>query len=481
MEKVIFVYDNIEKPNKQIQKIIGNKKYADILLKKKTVYSKLLEIIENEKVIGKIIKLDSVEQIQGLIQQVKNSEFKIIHYYSRNVVTNEEEFKYILQKSIYIPNNMTVVNKEEISMLMFKNILDYIRFLENIEEKNVEKLNIEAYDRIETEAILNIGEYNNFLKYISGGFDARYFNSLKTDENIVIKSSQDKEKMKKEYMYYVLLPENMKKWMVAPYNYQEKQDSASYEMERLYIPDIAIRWVHEAITEQEFKNILNKTFYYLNSRAKKQISKEEYINIANNLYIEKLDKRIEQLKKCEKYHIIASYIKEGTSYNNIDEIVDDYKKLYYEAIKEEKEYISVIGHGDLCFSNMLYEDDIELLKLIDPKGAVTEQELWTNPNYDIAKLSHSICGKYDFFNSGAYEIELDSNLKFKISIKFDNENYVKIFKNYLEKNGINYKNIRIYETSLFLSMLPLHMDYPKKVFGFILNAINIMNELKKKI
>lgn len=31
MKKIIFLYDNIELPNKRIQKIIGNKSYADII------------------------------------------------------------------------------------------------------------------------------------------------------------------------------------------------------------------------------------------------------------------------------------------------------------------------------------------------------------------------------------------------------------------------------------------------------------------
>ena len=39
--------------------------------------------------------------------------------------------------------------------------------------------------------------------------------------------------------------------------------------------------------------------------------------------------------------------------------------------------------------------------------------------------------------------------------------------------------VRIYEASLFLSMLPLHIDYPQKVFGFLLNAINILKEIEK--
>lgn len=119
-----------------------------------------------------------------------------------------------------------------------------------------------------------------------------------------------------------------------------------------------------------------------------------------------------------------------------------------------------------------------MIRFIDPKGALTEEELWTNPYYDIAKLSHSICGLYDFFNCGLYSIELDEKLKFQLKIECDNSEYKQIFKQFLENNGYDYNKIRIYEASLFLSMLPLHMDYPKKVFGFLLNGISIIEEIK---
>ena len=137
-----------------------------------------------------------------------------------------------------------------------------------------------------------------------------------------------------------------------------------------------------------------------------------------------------------------------------------------------------VGHGDLCFSNILYSKEAEILKLIDPKGALLQEELYTDPYYDLAKLSHSICGCYDFFNSGLYEISIKRDLKLDLTIDTDNTSYKEIFKSYLQENGYNYALVRLYEASLFLSMLPYHMDQPGKVFGFLLNAIKILDEVE---
>lgn len=121
------------------------------------------------------------------------------------------------------------------------------------------------------------------------------------------------------------------------------------------------------------------------------------------------------------------------------------------------------------------------MKFIDPKGAITESDLWTDPYYDVAKLSHSVCGRYDFFNHALFDIKLDVNFGYSLEIPFNNSRYVEIFKRKVIGHGFDYLSVRIYEASLFLSMLPLHMDNPHKVFGFILNVKNILEGIEKDV
>ena len=56
-----------------------------------------------------------------------------------------------------------------------------------------------------------------------------------------------------------------------------------------------------------------------------------------------------------------------------------------------------------------------------------------------------------------------------------------IFKEKVQENGFDYLTVRIYEASLFLSMLPLHIDNPHKVFGFILNVDRILKEIEADV
>ena len=173
---------------------------------------------------------------------------------------------------------------------------------------------------------------------------------------------------------------------------------------------------------------------------------------------------------------------EATEGASIDFLVEKYFKL--KGIIESKEVYPhelAIGHGDPCFANALYNKSTKTLKFIDPKGALTEEELWTNPYYDIAKLSHSVCGRYDFFNNALFDIKIDNTFSYNLEIPFDNSRYIDIFKKKVEENGFDYWSVRIYEASLFLSMLPLHIDNPHKVFGFILNVKNILKEIEENV
>lgn len=476
MSKILFVYDDISKPINSIQNIVGNKHFGEIILRRRTLESIYRELIGYSKDALEFICIREEKNLGELLKQLKQYEKNthVVHLYSNFMVQSKEKFMILLQKALYIEETMKIEN----AMMLFHSIHNYKEFLEDYFDNK--KVPFVAGESIKTDILIDISVQNNFLNYISSGFDARYFNSLSGNEYIVTKSSTNKQKIKSEYEFYHLIPDQMKIWFVMPFSYIEEKEKSSYSMERYNMTDIALRWIHGAVSVEECDSILKKTFYFVTNRCRKQISIQEYTNIADELYLIKLDKRFQELKKYKEYKLFESFVGNGTSYNNIDEIFAEYKELYniYKN-KINQPAISVIGHGDLCFSNMLYNKEASILKLIDPKGATEEKQLWTNPYYDIAKLAHSICGRYDFFNAGLFDITFEKDLKFYLHIPFENREYVELFKKYLETNGFDYGLVRLYEASLFLSMLPLHIDNPQKVFGFLLNAIEILKEVKQ--
>lgn len=479
MKKVIVVYDDSFMPNKEIRTITGDKTYGETIFKRVTLKNRMKDEVAKNKAVLEMLALDDAKNIdklkEDLISVASDAEnTAVVYLYSNYGLANTKEFQNILTKACYANEVFTAGSEEMAAAVLLPDVKTCISKMELLQERKV------TAECIETDAFMDLSVLGNFLTFITGGFDARFFNALAGDEYTVTKKSTKIEKIKSEYNFYHLLPENMKMWFVMPYDYKEDAQSASYTMERFHMTDIAIRFVHGAVSPEELSEILDKLFYFIQIRKSKPVDAAREKEVADDLYLKKLLDRMAELKKLPEYAQFDSLIAMGTEYENIDAIVAHYKNLYDKVTKAfpEKERKLVVGHGDLCFSNILYSREANLLKLIDPKGALAEEDLYTDPYYDLAKLSHSICGCYDFFNSGLYQITMDRDMKIRLTIDTDPQPYIDIFKKYLEEKGYSYTKVRLYEASLFLSMLPYHMDQPGKVFGFLLNAIRILEEVE---
>ena len=121
------------------------------------------------------------------------------------------------------------------------------------------------------------------------------------------------------------------------------------------------------------------------------------------------------------------------------------------------------------------------MRLIDPRGADEADDLWVDPYYDVAKLSHSILGNYDFINQGLYDLTLDESLTpmLNLYIAAPLEKMQASFEEYLLRHGFHLPLVRLYEASLFLSMVPLHIDVPSKALAFLINANGILEKLER--
>lgn len=483
--KIIVIYDDTGRKSEVIEDIIGDKGFADVVVKKRRLEEYYRDEIENiyQGIIWK--KIHSIFEYGNLLKEIDiyaGTDVKIMHCFSNYLISDSKKAALSFKKLTFIDEQYGVLDGKRAVAAMFPSIESYVSFCKNvISGQKAWDLIRGMKDSFEIKGLVDISIIGNFIQCITGNFDSRYFNSLKGNEYTLVKSSSNKKKIKAEYSFYHLLPEDMKFWFIMPFNYKEEEKYASYTMERLHMTDLAIKWVHGSMDEIEFEDLMDKYFFFFKSRHLKKCSLDEYQKIADSLYVDKVNSRIEDLKKLPEYQKIKVLL-EATEDTEIDHLLAKYFELK-KRIEERVNYPYelAIGHGDPCFANALYNKSTKTLKFIDPKGAITENELWTNPYYDVAKLSHSVCGRYDFFNNALFDIKIDSNFSYELDIPFDNSRYIEIFKKKVEGNGFDYLSVRIYEASLFLSMLPLHIDNPHKVFGFILNVKNILKEIEENV
>lgn len=460
---VVIVYDDTRKPGREIASITGNKSFGETIYKRHTLRDRVAAAF------SKIPQVAGFYDI-GSGEVAAFRETPVILYFSDFGIAKTEALETIVYKAGYAHENYKITHGNRIACVIFKDVPSFF---------SASPVDFDKYTEIVSDAFTDLSDVGNFRYFITGGFDARFFNSLSGDEYTVVKTSEKKDKIKAEYTFYSLLPDDMKQWFVRPYDYREDERSASYRMQRYSMTDLAIRYVHGSISIEEFKAILRQLFYFLTHRKSEEVTGMEYEAQARRLYVSKVYERVAQLKEDPQYDDLAKLIGSLSAYSDIDEIVARYVNLY-DRIRSGIvfDHVKCISHGDMCFSNILYSNPDSLLKMVDPKGAMSTEELYMDPYYDVAKLSHSICGHYDFFNSDLYEITVDAGLRARVKVDADNRGYVELFKESLAEHGMDFVLIRLYETSLFLSMLPLHMDRPQKVFGFIMNALAIMDSLE---
>lgn len=475
-KKIVVLYDDRIRPNEKIAQISGNKSYGSIIFKQKTIQSRLEDIVLSKPYVQGFYCFSDTETAEKYIQSVLSFEFtvSIVYLYSSYGIRDREEFEILLDKAQFLNQPVKVEWKRKTAVLMFPGVDEFRNWVKKGSNPN----GSEDMEELSGDMLVDLSSFDEFIKYMTSGFDARFFNSLEGDEYTVTKRSSNKEKIKNEYQFYYFLPREMQHWFVQPFAYTETEDSASYTMERMHMTDLAIQYVHGAVSLEDFDQILQQLFYFLKNRHTKRITEEEYKRQSENLYLNKVMQRFAELKKSPCYEKMNAMIQAGTDFSDLDAVYGRYRELYKKIHQKYKfEPLATVSHGDLCFSNLLYQRHANILRMIDPKGAREEADIWMNPWYDLAKLSHSVCGKYDFFNSGLYRISIGKDLKLELHIDFQNQSYVEMFRKYLEENQFSYLIVRFYEASLFLSMLPLHLDNPQKVFGLLLNGMEILKEV----
>lgn len=337
----------------------------------------------------------------------------------------------------------------------------------------------DAADQIAGDSpLVDIGELPELLKFISGSTSARVFNQVSFDNLIYRKRSSDRAKMKAEHDYYNLIPVSMRPWMVGAFDYKEDEHGAEYAMLRYHFSDAAFQWVHNAWTPATFSDFLARAFYFLDGRAKRTSTRAEVEAAAKSLFVDKVEERRRRLAGDAAGAALLASIRSGPGGQRLLELFDRYNALIKKHWRRFSDGNMVVGHGDPCLSNILYDPMTATLKLIDPRGAVSEEQLWTHSLYDYCKLTHSVLGDYDYINNQQFSICLDERAELCLKINGrPPAPYKEEFSRRLDA-VVDPIAVRLGQASLFLSMLPLHLDHPRKVVAFLLRAKSILDELE---
>ena len=207
---------------------------------------------------------------------------------------------------------------------------------------------------------------SNIYKLTHNNLLSRYFNLLKTDGEKIYKKSNDKEKIYNEYTYLSNLPSTVKEYFVEVFDYTEELNGATYSSQKYNMVDSSFLYLNNGLSKNNLDVFLNSITNFMSEKQKLQeVKSKDHIQ---ELLINKTQERFNQLKQWVHYNSLNIFIYEYTSYQGLEDVLNTLYKLIKKDKKELDKYLNVFSHGDLCLSNILYDKNTAVIKLIDPKG-----------------------------------------------------------------------------------------------------------------
>mgnify|MGYP000358476019 CR=1 FL=1 len=170
-----------------------------------------------------------------------------------------------------------------------------------------------------------------------------------------------------------------------------------------------------------------------------------------NFLVNKNNSRLLELKTWNGYQQLNEFIRNHTPFSGIDSLFNSANKLLKNSKTDLESSKALISHGDLCFSNIIKDDDRLRLIFIDPRGG-KNLNYYRSPYYDLAKLCHSLLGGYDHIVNDIAEIKFNDDMIANIHFGQDMDRHNALFKTFVESLRLNYFLVRKIEISLFFPL-----------------------------
>lgn len=335
---------------------------------------------------------------------------------------------------------------------------------------------------IKTDNWFDIGHidkyYNSILEV-----KAREFNHITIDKNrgILRKTSDDKEKFIGEILWYLKLPADISYSRPRIFSHSTSYENLYVEMEYYSYHTVHELFLYGDLTYNQWRDVFRRIQFICNDYKRYQVKDVNIKAALEDMYLKKTVDRLNKLKDNEMF---SEFFKNpmhinDTKYKSLDEICGllhvEIPKMLYDV-----EAFNII-HGDLCFANIMIDSNYSIIKVIDPRGKFGPYDIYGDFRYELAKIFHSVDGKYDFIIKDLFSINANPEeavIEFRVSDRnrdFDlSELFFEVFK---KEIGNDRKKIELIEALLFLSMIPLHGESLDHQFAMLSTGIEILDRV----
>jgi len=317
--------------------------------------------------------------------------------------------------------------------------------------------------------------------------ESRSFNRIEIDDfrGTIKKSSTNTEKLKMEIEYYENMPSDLRIFFPRMLDYSVVPEKVFQVLEYYSYPTLSEIYCYEDAPIFVWKRVLEKlsriTFEEFSSKGQQAVEsqptlREVFIDKTElrNLELAKRDDEISALIEAHELQINTK------KYRGVHEILTQSKKVI-DSITNQNSVI----HGDFCLSNILCEPDSNNIKLIDPRGGFSQSSCYGPQLYDVAKLGHSLLGRYDLIIADKFVIDISNLENYELSFEiFETASHSDIEAEYLDTylNGRVAKPVAKLLSGLLLLSNPFfHLDRVDRATAMILQGVKLTNDALQEL
>lgn len=327
----------------------------------------------------------------------------------------------------------------------------------------------------------DVGHSDNYSKATTS-VAARSFNSIEIDEQrgILKKRSENKEKLVNEIRWYLRIPNKLQYLLPRVYDYSLDLTDPYVSMEYYGYHTLHESLVFGDLPLVKWQAIFQKLLFAINDMGKFTVTGEriQFEAALRDIYLQKTFDRLDMMRNEPDFHSFFenTIIINGKEYRSLNE----YLKMLPQLIEKLVVYTFTgqfnIIHGDLCFANILIEDTYDFIRVIDPRGKFGTFDIYGDARYELAKLMHTLEGKYDFIIEDMFDIDVIGNtIEYHVHKQIDN--ITNVFLDVFRESIDNIQAVRLIEATLFLSMIPLHSDYKQRQFAMLATGVMLLEQV----
>lgn len=332
---------------------------------------------------------------------------------------------------------------------------------------------------------LDFGHANTYYRSKSAYTTQRVFNDLTITPDWIEKSGLHSAKIEAEANWFEKLPPMIRRYTPQYLGRPDGISSGAYRLEYLYHTPLNELYVFADVPPLLWQKILKECLSFLDVCADYPNPDIQQTNTdLTAMFTEKTKARVRTftLESGIQPETVYRYSAKGADTRVLELSINDLSSGSNARLPSEDSNITLI-HGDFCFSNVLYEFRTNRIKVIDPRGLTPsgEQSIYGDIRYDLAKLSHSVLGMYDWIIAGYHETcFLDREISIILPETPRHRDTQQMFLEMIESQ-FSLTPVELYamQVQLFLSMLPLHSDDRHRQHALLANAFRLYDLMER--